>query len=88
MVKNLPASAGDAGDVSSNPGLGRSQGVRKGNPLQYSCLEDSMNRGVRLAAAVCGVAELDRTEHACRQLFSPSKAPTSTSLSNLFALLN
>ena len=87
MVKNLPASAEDAGDVSSNSGLGRSQGVRKGNPLQYSCLEDPMDRGVSLAA-VCGVAESDRTEHACRQLFSPSKAPTSMSLSNLFALLN
>ena len=42
VVKNLPANAGDAGSV---PRLGRSPGVGNGNPLQYSCLEDSMNRG-------------------------------------------
>ena len=48
VVKNLPANAGiagDAGDVSSIPGLGRSCGVGNGNPLQYSCLENSMDRG-------------------------------------------
>ena len=37
---------------------------------------------------VYGVAESNRTEHACRQVFSPSKAPTSTALSNLLSLLN
>ena len=40
QVKNPPANAGDAGDVSSIPGLGRSPGGRNGNPLQYSCLEN------------------------------------------------
>ena len=40
MVKNLPASAGDAGDTGSVPGLGRSPGGGHGNPLQYSCLEN------------------------------------------------
>ena len=40
--KNLPANAGDMGTIS---GLERSPGVRCGNPLQYSCLENSMNRG-------------------------------------------
>ena len=39
MLKNLPASAGDAGDVGSILGSGRSFGVGNGNPLQYSCLE-------------------------------------------------
>ena len=87
MVKNPPASEGDAGGVSPNLGLGRSQRVRNGNPVQYSCLEDPMDRGVR-RAAVYGVAESNRTEHACRQVFSPSKAPTSTALSNLLSLLN
>ena len=87
MVKNLPSSEGDAGDVSSNPGLGRSQRVRNGNTVQYSCLEDPMDRRVR-RATVYGVAESDRNDHACRQVFSPSKAPTSTALSNLLALLN
>ena len=40
VVKNLPASAGDAEDVGWIPGLGRSPGEGCGNPLQYSCLED------------------------------------------------
>ena len=37
LVKNLPANAGDAGDVGSIPQSGRSPGVGNGNPLQYSC---------------------------------------------------
>ena len=45
VVKNLPASAGDARDMGSIPGLGRSPGVRNGNLLQYSFLENSMDRG-------------------------------------------
>ena len=45
VVKNLPASSGDARDVGSIPGLGRSAGVGNGNPLQYSCLENSTGRG-------------------------------------------
>ena len=39
------ASAGDAGDTGSIPGSGRSPGKRNGNPLQYSCLENPMDRG-------------------------------------------
>ena len=45
VVKNLPTNAGNLGDSGSIPGLGRSPGVGNGNPLQYSCLEDSMDRG-------------------------------------------
>ena len=45
VVRNLPANAGDAGDVSSVPGLGRSPGEGNGNPLQYSCLGNPMARG-------------------------------------------
>ena len=45
MVENPPASAGETGDVGLIPGLGRSPGEEKGNPLQYSCLENSMDRG-------------------------------------------
>ena len=41
---NPPASAGDAGDEGLIPGLGRSPGVGNGNPLQYSCLENSMDQ--------------------------------------------
>ena len=42
MVKNLPASAGDAGSI---PGLGSYPGKGNGNPVQYSCLENPMDRG-------------------------------------------
>ena len=45
MVKNLPANAGDIRDASSIPGSGRSPGGRQGHLLQYSCLENSMDRG-------------------------------------------
>ena len=45
MVKNLPASARDAEDVGLIPGLGRSPGEGRGNPLQYYCLENPMDRG-------------------------------------------
>ena len=44
LVKNLPANAGDVRDVSSVPELGRSPGGRNGNPLQYFCLENLMDR--------------------------------------------
>ena len=44
MVKNLPANAGDPRDMGLIPGLGRSPGVGDGNPLQYSCLENSVDR--------------------------------------------
>ena len=45
MVKNPPANAGDTGDTGSIPGLGRSPGEGHGNPLQYSYLENPMDRG-------------------------------------------
>ena len=45
MVKNPPANAGDIGDAGSIPGSGRSPGVGNGNPLQYSWVENSMDRG-------------------------------------------
>jgi len=41
----LPANAGDIRDVSSIPELGRSTGTENGNPFQYPCLENSMDRG-------------------------------------------
>ena len=46
VVKNLLVHAGNKGDVGSIPGLGRSSGEGHGNPLQYSCWENPMNRGV------------------------------------------
>ena len=45
VVKNLPANAGDTGYGGSIPELGRSPGRGHGNPLQYSYLENSMDRG-------------------------------------------
>ena len=45
VVKNLPANGGDIRDVDSIPGSGRPPGGEHGNPLQYSCLEDSIVRG-------------------------------------------
>ena len=44
LVKNLPANTGDARDVGLISGLGRFPGIGNGNPLQYSCLENSMDR--------------------------------------------
>ena len=45
LVKNLPANARDIRDVGSIPGSERSPGEGNGNPLQYSCLENPMDRG-------------------------------------------
>ena len=61
VVKNLPANAGDIGDVGSTPGLGRSSGEGNGYPLQYSCLENPMDRETRWVI-VQGLKESDLTE--------------------------
>ena len=45
MVENLPANAGDIRDMGSIPGLGRSPGEGNGNPLQYYCLGNLMDKG-------------------------------------------
>ena len=58
VVKNLPANAGDIRDMGSIPGLGRSPGEGNGNPLQYSCLENPMDRRA-WRAVVHEVAESD-----------------------------
>ena len=61
VVKNLPANAGDIGDAVLIPGPGKFRGGGPGNPLQYSCLENSRDRRAWWAT-VLGVAELDMTE--------------------------
>ena len=57
MVKNPPANAGDLGDAGLIPGEGND------NPLQYSCLENPMDRGAWQATVHGGHKELDTTEH-------------------------
>ena len=59
VVKYLPANARDAGDAGLIPQLGRSPGEEHGNPLQYSCLENSMDRGDRELQSM----ELQRVRH-------------------------
>ena len=59
VVRNLPANAGEVGDTGSIPGLGRSPREGNGNPLQYSCLGNPMNRGAWWAI-VHGVAKSHR----------------------------
>ena len=56
VIKNPPASSGDVGDTGSIPGLGRSPGEGNGNSLQYSCLENFMDRKA-WQATVQGVAK-------------------------------
>ena len=61
MVKNLPANPGDIRDAGSTPGSRRSPGGGHDNPLQYSCLENPMDRGAWWAT-VHGVARVNTTE--------------------------
>ena len=61
VVKNPLANAGDVRDTGSIPGSGRSLEGGPSNPLQYSCLENPMDRGAWWAT-VHGVPELDLTE--------------------------
>ena len=56
VVKNPPANAGDIRDAGSIPGSGRSPGGGHGNPLQYSCLENPVDRGA-WRATVRGVTK-------------------------------
>ena len=61
MVKNLPANAGDQRDAGLIPELGRAPGGGHDNPLQYSCLENPMDRGT-WQAMVHRIEELAITE--------------------------
>ena len=62
VVKNLPVSSGDSRDSGLIPGLGRPPGKGNGNPLQYFCQENSMDRGAWQATVQGGHKELDMTE--------------------------
>ena len=68
VVRNPPANAGDAGDMDLLPGSESAPGLENGNPLQYSCMGNSMNRGTWWAT-VHGVTkswtELSMHPHTC-----------------------
>ena len=64
MVKNPPANAGDKRDAGLIPGSGRSPREGKGNPLQYSCWENSMDREAWWDGVHRVAKESDTTEHA------------------------
>ena len=72
MVKNLPASAGDTRDMGSIHGSGRSPGGGNGNPVQYYCLENPMDRRA-WRATVHGVTESDTGQHSTH-IHMPLKA--------------
>ena len=67
VVKYLPANAGDARDMGSIPGSGRSPGERNGNPVQYSCLANRMDRGAWWATVhgVTDESNMTAAEHRC-----------------------
>ena len=71
VVKNLPANAGDMRDVGSIPGLGRCPGGVHDNPLQYSCLENPIDRGAwratvhRVTKSQTWLKWLSRQAHTC-----------------------
>ena len=64
MVKNLPANAEGLRDLGSVPRLGRSPGERQSNPLQFSCLENPMDRGAWWATVHKIAKESDTAEGA------------------------
>ena len=85
MVKNPPANAGDEGDSGSAPGLGRSPEDGNCNPLQYSCLGNSMDRGF-CQATVHGTAKSGTRLNA--HINTHARARTHTLSGNHFYRLN
>ena len=81
VAKNLPANAGDTGDSDSILGWGRSPREGSGDPLQYSCLENSTDRGAWWAT-VHGVAESDTK--ACTHTHAYSEFPLILQLKSMF----
>ena len=72
-IKNLPANAGYSGDIGSIPGSGRSLREGNGNPLQYSCLENPMDKGAWLqsmlgAGAGAGAGAWSHTHWTTREV--------------------
>ena len=70
-VSDSKESACNVGDLGSVLGLGRSPREGHGNPLQYSCLENPMDRGAWQATSPCGCKEADMTEQLTHSLSYP-----------------
>ena len=92
VVKNPPANAGDTRDMGSIPGLGRAPGEGNGNPLQYSCLENPMDRGAQQAIISRVTKESDTTQrlnsNRCNQLNQVKSSWSKASpLSNICGVL-
>ena len=77
MLKNPPVNAEDTGDVGLIPQLRRSPGEGNDNPLQYSCLGNTMDRGAWWAI-VHGRRELDTTEHILTHRYNKNSNYTKT----------
>ena len=70
MVKNPPAKAGNVRDAGSIPGSGRRLGGGHSNPLQYSCLENPMDRGTRWATVHSKESDMTEvTQHGTAQAY-------------------
>ena len=87
VLKNLPANAGDTGEVDSTPGLGRAPGEGNGNPIQYSGLENLIDRGAWWATVHGVTKESNMTEraHMCALFYSSLFDITIFDLSMTFA---
>ena len=64
VIKNMPANVEDIRDVGLIPGSGRSPGIRNNNPFQYSCLDNSMDKGASWATVHGVTRESDTTKYA------------------------
>ena len=82
MLKILSTNVGDGRDAGSIPGLGRPPGEGHGNPLQYSCLENSMDRGAWWATVLGVIKSQTRLKrlgmHTCTHMYTVSISPISS----------
>ena len=74
VVKNLPNNAGEMRHLGSNPELGKAPGGGHGNPLQYSCLENLMDRAWQATISPQGHKESDTTERLSIHAYYVEKA--------------
>ena len=82
MVKNPPVNVGDTGDADLIPGSGRYPGERHVNPLQYSCLDNSMDREAMVIYPWWGCKQLDKFTSASLITLKPLTAWITTNCEN------